>query len=590
MTTGAGGAASLPQLVSHIAEFDATVGPKWWFALGALWIVLLFTQHHVVLHGWPLARRTARVAVAALITVTMFASSVPSANADDPNPAAGLPDLISDPPIIRLTKPVLDSDGATILVMAFDGFLRNIGDGMLDVSGNPQIAGDVKQRVFNGDSWEPVSTPTITYETNDGHNHFHLVNAAKYLLWDDARDHPLDTAAKVGFCLVDFEQTGGTNEPFYGLDRFDYCAVNQSDTAELRMGISPGWRDTYTAATTLQWVDVSNVTPGRYWVSAAIDPDDQIVESDETNNGNVFSASSFEVPGYRARPLPPGAPGEPITLKAVPYGTVGEVAFVIVEPPNHGHFDVPSMVDLLDPILTYEAEPGFIGTDSFQYYAHDISSAFPHNPEPITVTIEVTEETTGPSTTEALTDNLGSLELRPDLDSVTTISTWQPVSTTLTVDVPTRMQWYSHGLPPGLRIDPRTGQITGTPTSAGQFESSIVGQVESGVMEARVLWTVETKTDTVPDLIQLNDFGTPITLDLNVEVGFVHPVAGEVTYVGTGFPLGTTVATDQPVIIGKAQEVGRFDIEISRYVDGELTSAVTVGWTVRPTSHPAFVI
>ena len=589
MTPWSYGATAPAQFLAHIADVNAATAQAW-LLVGALLIACLVTQHHVVLYGWTAVRQTVRAVVATLITVTMLASSMPGANADFPEPAGGLPDLVSDPPIIRLTKPVLDRDGTPILVLAFDGFLRNIGAGMLDVSGNPQIDGDVQQRVFDGDGWEPVSTPNIIYETNDGHNHFHLVNAATYTLWDDARDRPLETAAKVGFCLADFERTGGTDEPFYGLDRFGYCAVDQSDTTELRMGISPGWRDTYDAATTLQWVDVSNVAPGRYWVSAAIDPDNQIVESDETNNGDVFSTTSFEVPGYRARQLPPAAPGEPITLKAVPYGTVGNVAFVIAEPPAHGQLDAPAMVDLFNPILTYEPEPGFIGTDSFQYYAHDVDSAFPLEPQTITVSIEVTEQS-NTSTTPSQRDPAADLfELREDLASATTLPTWQSVATRLAVDAAPNIRWYAHGLPPGLRIDPGTGQITGTPTSAGVFESTIVGRTESGVMSRQVTWTIKTNADALPGLIQLNDFSTPNNLQLNIEVGFVRPETGQVSYVGTGFPLGTTVATDQPRLIGSAQEVGHFDISISRFIDGELAGSITAGWTVRPTTRPAFAI
>ena len=57
----------------------------------------------------------------------------------------GLPDLISDPPRPGYLKEIVDADGDTRLVVTFDGYIHNIGDGPLDVVGNPQVEGGMVQ-------------------------------------------------------------------------------------------------------------------------------------------------------------------------------------------------------------------------------------------------------------------------------------------------------------------------------------------------------------------------------------------------------------------------------------------------------------
>ena len=45
-----------------------------------------------------------------------------------------------------------------------------------------------------------------------------------------------------------------------------------------------GWADVYEANLDDQWVDVTGLPPGQYWLENVIDPNDQLLESDETNN------------------------------------------------------------------------------------------------------------------------------------------------------------------------------------------------------------------------------------------------------------------------------------------------------------------
>ncbi|MEL7335938.1 MAG: lysyl oxidase family protein, partial [Planctomycetota bacterium] len=49
-------------------------------------------------------------------------------------------------------------------------------------------------------------------------------------------------------------------------------------------GISAGYSDVYSAALDDQWIDVTDVPDGTYWLEITADPEDNIREIDETNN------------------------------------------------------------------------------------------------------------------------------------------------------------------------------------------------------------------------------------------------------------------------------------------------------------------
>ena len=142
-------------------------------------------------------RRSRRHTVLAVVGVAAAAAiSLPIlASADTAAPA---PDLRADPvegiagPQVYFTS----GYGANELLLRFDGFVTNVGQGPLEVSGNPQVPGDVRQRSWGAGEGpgtfasEPVGPARVTFETADGHDHFHLAHAMRYSLWNLDRDGP----------------------------------------------------------------------------------------------------------------------------------------------------------------------------------------------------------------------------------------------------------------------------------------------------------------------------------------------------------------------------------------------------------------
>ena len=158
----------------------------------------------------------------------------------------------------------------------------------------------VTQHTF--DPLADLATPALVlYENNDGHKHWHLRHAARYSLWDEAGAAEVAPASKVGFCLVDSQDVGDPGPGTY----FDSCQRDEDDdptdgpaATAVTMGLSPGWRDRYPSNLWMQWVDVSNVAPGRYLLRGEVDPDNVVEETDEVN---LPADTPFTIPGYRPR-------------------------------------------------------------------------------------------------------------------------------------------------------------------------------------------------------------------------------------------------------------------------------------------------
>jgi hypothetical protein len=310
-----------------------------------------------------------------------------------------LPDLTADAPespqpprVERL------GDGRDHLLVRFDGFVHNRGSGPLEIHGSQPVNGamtDTWQRIYRADSSyrdDRSRRPPLRYEGADGHRHWHLMGAARYSLWDEAGAAEAAPAAKVGFCLLDSErvETFGPAGKVYTRSAIDYCGQGKPAVGHVYEGISAGWRDWYPADFPFQWVDVSDVAPGRYRLAAQMDPDNFVIESNEANNGPTLTGSIITVPGYVATPrASSGAGAQTIALGAQAYGGPGPAVFQIASAPAHGTLNVAPGASFASPQVVYTPQAGVHGTDTFTYTARDPASPFPLNPRAAAVSVTV---------------------------------------------------------------------------------------------------------------------------------------------------------------------------------------------------------
>ncbi len=356
------------------------------------------------------------------------------------SPEGLLPNLVADPPD-NASLTTSSIEGHTRLLLRFNGYIHNDGSGALDIRGSreaPEPKGvsgrqldedialykhreeslpqgleeelatpamTVSQRLYTtneGDSeqsqtylerphLEEPSTAEVRYSSADGHHHWHLQHVARYSLWNASKSAEVAPSQKVGFCLDDSErvESYGPKKAVYANDVPPYegfCRQYEPNATTLYEGISPGWRDVYNRELAFQWVDVSDVAPGEYWLREDIDPTGVIKQS---GGGPKFeySATPTVIPGFdaEAQTISIGEGQETaITLGARAYEDHETPLYTIVEGPQHG-----TLGPLEGNSLTYKPAAGYSGEDSFTFSAADPTSQFPERPAVATVSIAV---------------------------------------------------------------------------------------------------------------------------------------------------------------------------------------------------------
>jgi hypothetical protein len=126
---------------------------------------------------------------------------------------------------------------------------------------------------------------------------------------------------------------------------------------------------------------------------------------------------------------------------------------------------------------------------------------------------------------------------------------------------------------PGLSINPASGLLSGTPTTAGSFSPRIQVADASGTTTARTFSltvTASALTITTQSPLPNGTAGQPYTQTLAASGG-VPPY----TWTATGLPAGLTLNTSTGVISGTLQAAGSFPIPV-RVTDVTPNSAVTL--------------
>ena len=420
-----------------------------------------------------------------------------------------LPDLVADAPVQWGEAQPVTWAGQEILALRFEGYVTNLGDGPLELSGDPRLADptsptshDVWQRVQTSTGgWVSLTRPPVRYETADGHNHFHLMEIAAYSLWDEAGTTQVLPGEKVGFCMLDVESLperhSHPGERTYEASVVENCRANEPEADNLRMGVTEGWRDVYEGSVTFQWIDVSDLSPGNYRLAAESDPYDIVVETDETNNGVAVSDAISVVPGYVAQSQTLGTESNTavdVVLAARTFGSPGPLYFRIVTPPANGSLNVAVGVGLSGTIVEYTPNQDFSGVDTFEFEAFDLYSAYPRTAVLAAVAIGVGQAAaTAPlSGAPAFEERVAASEVVANSAPVITDPGAQSFTVADSVDVSVpaadvegdSLTWSVDVLPAGVDIVAQSGRIVGNPTAAGSLTSTVT--VSDGELSSRV--------------------------------------------------------------------------------------------------------
>lgn len=174
--------------------------------------------------------------------------------------------------------------------------ITNIGDGPLQVVEQTEEVDGVKttqtitQQILQAGTSdefrdEPIGTFPYPPEVFGGFGHLRLPGLAQYNLYEAVSNGgatpdvgPLAaTNDKLSMGIVDSIQY---NQPVPGAAA---SRVYNSADAQV-LGISVGYADLYGAGLPGQWIDVTGLASGQYWLEVKIDPYNRVLESDDTNN------------------------------------------------------------------------------------------------------------------------------------------------------------------------------------------------------------------------------------------------------------------------------------------------------------------
>lgn len=218
------------------------------------------------------------------LTVTLTAALPHLRGGTGPQPL--LPDLIvwASRPLNFLYGWSLDyTEQPGHVLLRLTTTTANQGAGPIELVGgptNPDGTQDVYQRVYydNG-SHQDILAGVFVYHSD--HRHVHFEDYAAYRLRRFIRGGGVGdvvaSSEKVSFCLLDL-LTYDRQLPGYP----EWPAYSTCGTGT--QGISVGWADAYDKSLPDQWIDVTNVPNGVYWLEVEVDPSNRLMEQDETNN------------------------------------------------------------------------------------------------------------------------------------------------------------------------------------------------------------------------------------------------------------------------------------------------------------------
>lgn len=219
----------------------------------------------------------------------------------------------------------------------------NIGTGPMELRGGA-VSGDTQevfQRIYNDDgSFTNRLAGEFVYHPLHGHIHFE--GFAEYVLREvlpgDGVGDVVATGGKTSFCLLDLTRYSTTLPGTPPTARYLSCGQVQ--------GISVGWSDVYDDSLPDQWIDVTSVPNGEYWLEATVDPDDHLLELDETNNTSRIRITLDKGPsgGIVEDRFEPNDS----QLAARDMGTLGdrvETALTIHDPADEDYFGFTAVTD-----------------------------------------------------------------------------------------------------------------------------------------------------------------------------------------------------------------------------------------------------
>jgi nitrite reductase (NO-forming) len=200
-----------------------------------------------------------------------------------------LPDLI--PWMAETERALVTTDPETEKkILNFTTSFANIGDAALETvmgEGNEGDRRAASQVLFHTDGTQSTREAGNMEWHDSRHPHYHYEDFGLYRLRQlDENGEPGEVVAgghEVGLCLSDSVRYSEAEVPGSSDKRI------YQDCAAERQGISVGWANErpgshFGMIVTGQAIEVGHLDPGQYYLEIVVDPEDRLLEKDETNN------------------------------------------------------------------------------------------------------------------------------------------------------------------------------------------------------------------------------------------------------------------------------------------------------------------
>ncbi len=252
--------------------------------------------------------------------------------------AAGGGDLLPDLSLMRPADIRIETTGGGARRLRFTSTIANIGDGPFETRASRSSTAvstmGVSQRVYQSGGGTRVhpGSAIATY-SGDGHNHWHVQRVARYDLFAVTPGGPsLRRDAKVGFCFFDTNTYNLTLRGAPSSRQYLESGCGTSSTLSTTNGISIGWSDRYPWNFAYQWITITGLAGGEYYLKYTVDPNGDYLEKIEKNNC-TWARLRIPSSGSTVTVLASGwgcvLPGTPTTPTPLPTGRV-------VVPPRTG--------------------------------------------------------------------------------------------------------------------------------------------------------------------------------------------------------------------------------------------------------------
>jgi hypothetical protein len=246
------------------------------------------------------------IALAISLVLIMQASHRPARAASDRLPDLAMAQL-KNLSIKNCTDTTRDCAYVGQKQLRFDTVIVNVGAGSFEARGKRSTSSvpmTVTQRIYNdAGGYRTRATTAQMYFAGDGHNHWHLKNLESYELVRLDNGTKVGNGAKEGFCFFDNVLFGSTQNKSY-----TWCG-NDPDALNVTMGLSRGWGDLYGSGTIGQYIDITNLTSGRYKLQATADKPNFFLESNDSNN---FTWVEIQISGTSVSVIRYGPSAQPI--------------------------------------------------------------------------------------------------------------------------------------------------------------------------------------------------------------------------------------------------------------------------------------